>query len=561
MKQNLTKRERKQKNYIKLVEEKLQVKRDMKTKLSVWAEKNVMLNGKPFSFKGHEYLRQPYDDNHPFQIEQKAVQVGISTKKAIMSIWRAAQHGNSTGYFFPDEGWANRFSMRVKEEIIKDSPKIMLQMDRRSIDNVGDRRIGKGMVHFRGLRNPKGTQETPMDIIVIDEFDHIGNMKKLSEAKQRTSHSTLKWLHYVGIPTVAGWGINALFQQSTQYNWNLICPNIQCKHYNILVETFPECLKRIDEDTVIRVCSKCGAELDTEQGAWVAKNPDSKIHGYHYTQLSTAPTDLSEVLYLWERLQAGEANPGEDLETFFREILGLPFIMAENQLTATQVLACCRAATPSMSGAQNYMGVDTGKRQWRHVIMKGSSDGGSDKNFSTLAMGEATWEQIYSDMDTYNVMCCVVDPGGNDTKTREFQADFPGRVYLIPPACYTARETVYIEFREEKGYVVANRTGTIDFLVNKIRGQKLVLPRKDLPEVAVFVKHCLNIKRIAEIKDEQLGIKTYKWIRTGDDHCVHALNYAMIASYGDTAGLWKDVANMNADSVFKSMTNYAEMGL
>ncbi|MHC1744972.1 MAG: hypothetical protein AB9873_18365 [Syntrophobacteraceae bacterium] len=40
----------------------------------------VMLDGRPFTFRHHEYLVEPYSDNHPYQVEMKATQLGQSPK-------------------------------------------------------------------------------------------------------------------------------------------------------------------------------------------------------------------------------------------------------------------------------------------------------------------------------------------------------------------------------------------------------------------------------------------------------------------------------------------------
>ena len=38
---------------------------------------NITLDGKPFTFERHEYLIEPYKDDHPHQAEMKATQMGL----------------------------------------------------------------------------------------------------------------------------------------------------------------------------------------------------------------------------------------------------------------------------------------------------------------------------------------------------------------------------------------------------------------------------------------------------------------------------------------------------
>ena len=40
--------------------------------------KNITLDGRPFTYDRHEYLTEPYRDNHPHQVEEKAAQMGLT---------------------------------------------------------------------------------------------------------------------------------------------------------------------------------------------------------------------------------------------------------------------------------------------------------------------------------------------------------------------------------------------------------------------------------------------------------------------------------------------------
>ena len=78
-----------------------------------WVETaGLVLDGNPFSFQRHEYLREPYGDPHPYQVEMKAVQLGLTTKAGLRSI-----HGAITGkyprgilYLFPSKTDVTEFS-------------------------------------------------------------------------------------------------------------------------------------------------------------------------------------------------------------------------------------------------------------------------------------------------------------------------------------------------------------------------------------------------------------------------------------------------------------------
>jgi hypothetical protein len=61
---------------------------------------NVRLEGRPFRFEGHEYLRAIYDDTSPHVVISKAAQVGGTTWALLRSI-HAALSGLHIVYYFP----------------------------------------------------------------------------------------------------------------------------------------------------------------------------------------------------------------------------------------------------------------------------------------------------------------------------------------------------------------------------------------------------------------------------------------------------------------------------
>src|SRR6266702_1482170 len=68
--------------------------------LGLWAERRIRLEGKPYSFEGHEYLRAIYDDVSPHVVLSKASQVG-GTTWAILRSLHACLSGLNVIYFFP----------------------------------------------------------------------------------------------------------------------------------------------------------------------------------------------------------------------------------------------------------------------------------------------------------------------------------------------------------------------------------------------------------------------------------------------------------------------------
>jgi hypothetical protein len=71
--------------------------------LGEWAEGTpIILDGRPFTFARHEYLREPYRDEHPFQVETKAAQMGCTTRGMLRALYGARYKGyRGVLYLFP----------------------------------------------------------------------------------------------------------------------------------------------------------------------------------------------------------------------------------------------------------------------------------------------------------------------------------------------------------------------------------------------------------------------------------------------------------------------------
>src|SRR5712692_2539809 len=67
--------------------------------LAAWAVKRIRLEGIPFSFAGHAYLREIYDDTSSHVVISKAAQVGGSTYAILRSL-HACLTGLNTIYLF-----------------------------------------------------------------------------------------------------------------------------------------------------------------------------------------------------------------------------------------------------------------------------------------------------------------------------------------------------------------------------------------------------------------------------------------------------------------------------
>ncbi|MGA2109448.1 MAG: hypothetical protein ABSH25_17625, partial [Syntrophorhabdales bacterium] len=92
--------------------------------LGEWAASvHIVLDGKPFTFARHEYLIEPYADSHPYQVEEKAAQLGLTSRAMLKAIHSARYRGyRGILYLFPNKTDVTDFSKGRIDPLIDDNP-------------------------------------------------------------------------------------------------------------------------------------------------------------------------------------------------------------------------------------------------------------------------------------------------------------------------------------------------------------------------------------------------------------------------------------------------------
>lgn len=92
--------------------------------LGEWAERTpVILDGRPFSFKRHEYLITPYADQHPNITFIKAAQLGLTTLAMLRAMY-AARYREFRGilYLFPSKTDVTEFAKGRIDPLMRRTP-------------------------------------------------------------------------------------------------------------------------------------------------------------------------------------------------------------------------------------------------------------------------------------------------------------------------------------------------------------------------------------------------------------------------------------------------------
>src|SRR5512140_607924 len=484
--------------------------------LAQWAVRRIRLDGRPFRFEDHEYLRAIYDDTSPHVVLSKAAQVGGTTWALLRSV-HACLQGLNVMYFFPTRTDVLEFSKSRVGPLLAENPFLAKQMT--DTDTAGLKRIGDAHLYFRGMQSTVGMKSVPADMLVFDELDEATPEAK-AMARERIAHSDYKRVIELSNPSLPGYGIDEQFELSDQRHWTLECPD--CGEGTCLEKEFPKKMGQAvpvigsrPDGTFYRACRACGGELDVNLGLWVPDFPGRQIHGYRISQLFSDKVDPGEVL--------SEYRTTRFPERFYNLKVGVPWADLERRLDVAAVFACCGDNEMLESCGDAAMGVDTGK-ELHVVIIKPVrwNEQGTDEVVHLAVCHE--FGELDTLMTRFNVSCCVIDGLPETHATRAFAQRHSGSVYLN---FFNESQRGSANWDGTKGIVSVNRTEALDASRAAIRDKTIVLPRRG-PLVDLFARHMTADAKILD-EDPDTGAKKYRYVRIGDDHFSLAFTYAWMA--------------------------------
>jgi hypothetical protein len=489
--------------------------------LAQWALAKVRLEGKPFSFDGHEYLRAIYDDTGPHVVVSKGAQVGGTTWALLRSIHACAM-GLNVIYYFPTRTDVIEFSKSRVGPLLAENAFLGRLM--RDTDTAGLKRIGEAHLYFRGMQSSVGLKSVPGDMVVFDELDESPPESK-TMARERLAHSDYKRIIELSNPSLPDYGIDEVYQRSDQRHWTVKCPG--CGAWTALEKEFPrragqevKIIRPRHDGTFYRACPKCEAELDMSAGEWIADHPGRPIHGYRISQLFSSKVDPGEIL--------DEYRTTRFLDRFYNLKIGIPWADLERRLDVASVLALCSDQSigpPAKRGGKfREMGVDTGKAL-HVVILEAGFTGEWPLRIIHLGIYRE-FAELDELMNTYDVSSCVIDGYPETRSTVEFARRHGRKVFLCS---FNTTQRGEPQWDRDARWVAVHRTDALDMSRGAIREAKVVLPREE-PIVREFAEHMTCDAKVLD-EDEETGAKRYRYVRTGEDHFSLAFTYAWLAAH------------------------------
>ena len=164
--------------------------------LGDWALQNhIVLDGKPFSFKHHEYLIEPYADTHPFQVELKATQLGL-TSKALLRVVHGCRYGKYRGimYFFPSRTDVTDMSKGRLTPLIDENPENIGKWIKET-DATNIKKIWNSFLYLRGMMSRVGLKchDDKTEILTKSGWKLFKDTTMDDEFATRSPSGTFMW--------------------------------------------------------------------------------------------------------------------------------------------------------------------------------------------------------------------------------------------------------------------------------------------------------------------------------------------------------------------------------
>ena len=491
----------------------------------------IQLQSGLFTFKNHEYLHEPMESRETIEATMKATQAGFTESEVLRSTHDCISGRLKQGvlYLFPTDDDVQDFSKTRFNTLIHNNPESIgkyVKSGGKGTDSAGLKKIGNSFIYFRsgrisrnvgdGAKEASQLRSIPVDKVVFDEYD-LMDEDVINKARGRMGHSLIKEQRYLSNPTIPGYGIDKLFQDSDQRHWMRRCS--ACGKYTCAELEFPNCVKADANGKGYIACKHCSHPVGIYPGQWEPLYKGRPIVGRRWSQLTSVFNDPMEILE--DYMNPKEGNLGDVV----RLRLGLPHIDIEDRLRLQDVYECCtgdRMADRCVGPCA--MGVDVGKT--KHVVI-GTRIGSNQYEVVRVAIVES-FNDIHDLIRKYNVRSAVIDMRPYEDEARAFQKAHQSQRVLL---CEYSENALYDkQINEKTGVIRAHRTGAFDTTHRLVFEKRFIFPRRS-PEIDEFAKQlCATAKRLETNKRTNTPI--YRYIPLGAEHYRNALNYFYLAASG-----------------------------
>jgi hypothetical protein len=495
----------------------------------------------PLDFERFPWQREGYDDHAAYdreQVWQKATQIGVSTLMIRWALFHADVEQRVGLYTFPTTDELGDFSRHRIRPVIRASAHLLSRMRGDAVNNVGQKEIGPGgWLYFRGTNKP--IDSIPADVVVFDEYDTSDPDNIEASERRVTGPDSAGLIRRVGVPSIPGFGISALFEDSDQRVWTVKC---RCKVWNPM-RGFDAFQANVDQDAVALVCRKCRKPIDVLKGEWVATFPDRDVRGYHAPKLLIPGKRTLGLLI-------ANSRKTKDFQrtAFFTRDLGEPFAPAEGRLSLEQVQACVRPELRLQESLTTHalvtMGVDVAGTRAFNVVIEEAVDKDRGRKVFVGEVddepgGMTAFQRLCWLMTSFGVNMAAIDNTPESRFSIAFAAKFPGRVYRVGffmPGPQQKKDVAPWDVDDVERFVSLHRTMAYDATFERFRMQHVLLPPLDaLP--SDYATHLGNLyrqktevmRKAADGTKFGTGAVKVEYIKTGPEDWAQAEAYNLTA--------------------------------
>lgn len=541
-----------------------------------WIQKNTTLNGKPFSFKDHEYQLTLLKDPAEIKYVMKCSQVGISE----LSVRRAIalcqlRSGINVIYVLPTAGQAGSFSstrFSTALEGCKSAKDNIYKTDSAMIK----RWLNESYLYMRGASKGGQAISIPCTSLICDEVDFCEDQGVLTSFESRMTHAEDPSQLFFSTPTVEGYGIAYLFENSLQHVEMQKCDH--CGHWflpdyftdvklpgfnapklstpysagtysssNKLADiTFfaKRLLTKYDVDSAYLACPKCHRKVNQHirNRNYVVVNNDSNFreHGYRISPFS-APKHVPPSKMI------RKAASFHNVSDFVNNTLGLPFDDATTGLSEDEIRALfdssihnpANAVYPDHSPPFQISGTDLGGLCARLTAYPAPN--GHIRVLTAQRVPLHKLKEEYMDSTAHHrVISSVVDAMPYTDTVSALQEKDP-RLFACIFTQTKGLELFRVREQEEDEdkatfglrQLSAKKDALLDYVVTNIRAGRISFAPSTLPEMEHIIKHLRDPKRIKIKYDTGEGKGLYVWRKSalGEDHYFLALGYLLLANH------------------------------
>lgn len=491
-----------------------------------------------------------YNAGNPFLVKRglsakkvstiKSTQSGLTTAGIVKLLHAMTEYKLSIAYTLPRLQDVQDIDKSKLGPIIRNSPYIRDKIG--NVDTTTNKEIGGAFLYLMHL-----TTEPRMlsaDFVINDEID-LSDPNNLAVVPNRMDASDWKISLNYSTPTVAGYGIDALYKNSSQHEWLVPCPH--CGKWeqldwkkNIRVKGY-----KYKPDSVAYICSRCEKDLPLKHiqgaGEWVAQNRKMIDYhlGYHVSQM---------MIYSANDMWGFFIDPESSLQEFYRKRLGIPFTSKDTSLSE-EWLKNNIPKDYNLPDGKYFLGVD----QKNIISLVVTRRKGNIIEIVDAWEDDGEFEEVVQRAwKKYPIAGTVIDADPNRNTASKLAKS--RKITWIADYHHSVKNlyTVSNEFM-----LTILRSQAFDDLFERLGQQEIFFGHSGgpLPNIIkVLFKHLSNMKRDVEEKRTLRGDTEQKvfWRSIGSDDLSHALLYSVSAS--------ELVMNKSAKDVRVSIPLFKKLG-